>query len=299
MRSFNHRQTIGIVVFVFLALGTFVPQGWAREAIAYTHSGEDGYWQIWTVSPDGSNDRVRTVSKVDKREPFLAPDGRIFYRTPNGQAFYLSKDGGEETEILAKYERVNNPQLLKDGTTVLFTRLDAKAKDIRDIWKADLNSEDASIVTRDNKMALQPSISADNTKIVFVKGDDTRTSHHVWIMNADGTSPFQLTAGIGQDLFARLSPDNKSVVYATNKHDGHFEIYLADVETRAVTRLTDSPGVDTQPCFSPDGSRIAFVSNRDGSQQIWVMDKSGLNARALTSTPGESFEPNWNDLNEE
>ena len=278
--------------------GACVPSASAKEVIAYTHSGEDGYWQIWTSSPDAKNARVRTKSKIDKREPFLAPDGRIFYRTSNGQAFVLPNDGTKEIEILVPYGRINNPQLLNNGQ-VLFTRLDARAKDVRDIWKADLKTEDATIVTRDNKMALQPSVSRDNRKIVFVKADDARTSHHVWIMNADGTGAFQLTSGNGQDLFAKFSPDGQSVVYATNKYDGNFEIYLADIETRAVRRLTDSPGIDTQPCFSPDGGRIAFVSNREGGQQIWVMDASGINARPLTRGPGESVEPNWNDVTEE
>ena len=47
-------------------------------------------------------------------------------------------------------------------------------------------------------------------------------------------------------------------------------------------RLTTSPGIDTDPSFSPDGSKIVFESDRSGSQQLYVMNADGSNQRRLT-----------------
>ena len=47
-------------------------------------------------------------------------------------------------------------------------------------------------------------------------------------------------------------------------------------------RLTTSPGIDTDPSFSPDGSKIVFESDRRGSQQLYVMNADGSNERRIT-----------------
>ena len=60
----------------------------------------------------------------------------------------------------------------------------------------------------------------------------------------------------------RLSPDDKRL--AVFKPDGGGDIWITDMERDTSTRFTFDPGADNDPVWSPDGTRIAFVSNRDG-----------------------------------
>ena len=69
--------------------------------------------------------------------------------------------------------------------------------------------------------------------------------------------------------------------------------------SKRIEQLTHYEGFDGNPCFSPDGKRIAFVSNRGGRQQIWVMNRDGSNPILLTQGTGESLDPYWANLNEE
>jgi Tol biopolymer transport system component len=64
------------------------------------------------------------------------------------------------------------------------------------------------------------------------------------------------------------------------------DLFLADLATGALTRLTDALGYDAECSFSPDGSRILFVSDRDGDPDIYVMDADGRNVRQLTDAAG-------------
>ena len=58
-------------------------------------------------------------------------------------------------------------------------------------------------------------------------------------------------------------------------------------------RLTENRQYDWSPSWSPDGERIAFMSDRDGNSEIYVMDADGGNQRRLTNNPDHDASPAW------
>lgn len=73
--------------------------------------------------------------------------------------------------------------------------------------------------------------------------------------------------------------------------DGDNEIYLLTKD--GVTRLTDDPASDEFPKWSPDGTRIAFSSNRSGRFQIHTMSTDGLDVRQVTQAKNDAIEEAW------
>jgi Tol biopolymer transport system component len=73
------------------------------------------------------------------------------------------------------------------------------------------------------------------------------------------------------------------------------DIYAMNADGSGVVQLTATPGLDEQPVWSPDGSRIAFASIRVGSNglDIYVMDANGQNVKRLTTTTGSDTAPAW------
>lgn len=71
------------------------------------------------------------------------------------------------------------------------------------------------------------------------------------------------------------------------------DIYTINVDGSQEKRLTNSPGLDAFPGWSPDGQRIAFVSDRTGTWEIYVMDDDGSQQRPLTNTPEDESVPTW------
>ena len=61
----------------------------------------------------------------------------------------------------------------------------------------------------------------------------------------------------------------------------------------AQTRLTDNPAFDRSPVWSPDGKRIAFVSDRDMNMEIYVMNADGSGQANLTNDPAHDTSPAW------
>ena len=68
--------------------------------------------------------------------------------------------------------------------------------------------------------------------------------------------------------------------------NGNSDIYVMDLGTRIVEKLTSNPAIETAPSYSPDGTQIAFESGRSGGQQIYVMDAipGGKEARSVGVT---------------
>jgi Tol biopolymer transport system component len=99
----------------------------------------------------------------------------------------------------------------------------------------------------------------------------------------------QVTDQPGEECFPSLSPDGKSVVYASRKA-GNWDIYLQRVGGRNPRNLTEaSLADDGQPAFSPDGESIAFRSERDGGG-IFIMGATGESVRRLTEA---GHNPAW------
>ena len=83
------------------------------------------------------------------------------------------------------------------------------------------------------------------------------------------------------------------IVFASTR-DGNTEIYVMDADGGNQENLTNHPAHDGEPDWSPDGTKIAFVSGRDGSpSQIHVMDADGKNPIRLTDGPGGKRHPDW------
>ncbi len=105
-----------------------------------------------------------------------------------------------------------------------------------------------------------------------------------------------LVASKGTNYSGAFSPDGKKLAFCSSlTEEGNAEIYLLDLGTMKIKRLTYNSGTDTAPSWSPTGREIAFTSDRTGlgAPQIYIMDAEGTNARKV-SFGGSYFDaPAW------
>jgi TolB protein len=265
----------------------------AEERIAYSGLSE-GYWQLWTISPNGTNKQKITSSPFDKREPAWCHNGEgLVFRTNNGELWMVDLKTQIEQRVLTNYPVVHNPHYCDATGEIVFVRFAPSPDGGGFIWKTDLKDKYPVVLTREGVLKYQPSFSWQCDKIAFVKADLTTASHHIWIMDADGNNQAQVTEHEGLFTLPAFSPDQKTFVMTANRNTDNYDIYTLDLATKTITQLTKAPGLDTHAKFSPDGESIVFVSNRSGTQQIWVMDKNGRNLKQVTPGPEECVAPVW------
>ena len=97
----------------------------------------------------------------------------------------------------------------------------------------------------------------------------------------------------GADFDVDVSPDGKWIVFSSTRHSAQPDLYLKTINGRAVTQLISDPAGDVQACFSPDGKRIAFASNRGGNWDLWMIGLEGGQATQITRSPLHEVHPSF------
>ncbi|PKL33497.1 MAG: hypothetical protein CVV40_00635, partial [Planctomycetes bacterium HGW-Planctomycetes-2] len=97
----------------------------------------------------------------------------------------------------------------------------------------------------------------------------------------------------GADFDPALSRSGDTLYFASTAHSATSDIFSKGVDGRAITQLTADPANDAMPAVSPDGSRVAFASNRAGNWDLYVMAATGGQAVQLTSDSAHELHPSW------
>ncbi len=125
----------------------------------------------------------------------------------------------------------------------------------------------------------------------------------ICLINPDGTAGTQLTSSLGDDTWPTWSPDGSKLAFQTNRniapaHDSvaarlQLDLYVINADGTGETQITADTANEAQPAWSPDGTKIAFVTDRDANNEIYVMNADGTNVRRLTTNAAADEQPAW------
>ncbi len=113
--------------------------------------------------------------------------------------------------------------------------------------------------------------------------------NQICIINRDGSGLLQLTDEAANHYYPAISPQGNTLVFASNRSLGTFDLYLLIFSTSKLLQLTDEIGNVFSPDFSPDGDKILFINRTEEEQTgLWVVDWNGNNPRLILGGPNYS-----------
>ncbi len=229
-------------------------------------------------------DRTLALYAMRSFSPAIDPSGTKIVRTDSfrvSHSLMVSNVDGTDEHIIFKRPEgghpIYAPAWSKDGNWIAW--MDGFAfgglKQESDIWKIRPDGTGAVNLTpntpgNDGFMDF----SGDGRTIVF--RSSRSGNFDVFLMNSDGTNVRNVTKNPAYDSFPAHSPVSNEIAFASNREGDldektgmrTFEIYTmkinADGSPGALRRITDSPGQDCHPQYSPDGKWLIFVSERGG-----------------------------------
>ncbi len=155
------------------------------------------------------------------------------------------------------------------------------------IWRVALAGDERGKTARfvsSTRDETNPSYSPDGQKIAF---ESDRSGHEeIWVCNADGSVPFQLTKfGSGWSGSPQWSPDSRTIVF-DRLEEKRWDIYRVQAQGGKPVRLVTNAGDNSAPSWSRDGHWIYFDSTQTGRFEVWRVPSAGGQQIQVTKNVG-------------
>jgi len=277
-----------------------------------TNNETDDFAPSW--SPDGS--RIAFSSRSDS-----------YYDYDSSDIYTIASDGFDVRRLTDdEFSGSNsNPSWSPDGSRIAFVsnraywhtvfssddpnrffdnrdRFFDNRAGYREIYTMSPDGSDVRRLTDNESSDSELSWSPDGSRIAFVSRRAAGRAE-IYTMSPDGSDVRRLTNSQFSDFAHSWSPDGSRIAFYSNRDGDDFELYTrwasdrlddcADACGSDVRRLTDNRADDRHPAWSPDGSRIAFSSDRDGDLEIYTMLSDGSDVRQLTDNQSDDEYPSW------
>jgi len=263
----------------------------------YFVSNRSGDREIWSMDPDGSNQKQVTFYKSISMRPSVSQDGTMLLYTTDVKTGWLirlqSLVTGGRLPFSNPPGTLNwTPDFTPDGKRIIFAGNTAKEGE-QEILIANLDGSGIRRLSYGGRTNTEPRVNPKTgTDVVFVS--DRSGMPQIYKMSIDGTDVQRLTDGSGEAVNPAWHPDGQHIVFAWTRGfaPGNYNLFLMDVATRKYDQLTHGAGRNENPYWAPDGRHLVFSSSRDGGTQIWTMLADGTQLQKLT-TQGRNLTPVW------
>jgi TolB protein len=132
---------------------------------------------------------------------------------------------------------------------------------------ADADGENQRLILQSRYPLMSPAWSPDGQWLAYVSFESKRSAVYVQLVRSGERR--QVSARAGVNGAPAWSPDGKKLALTLGGSSGNPDIYVLDLGSQNLTRVTDDPAIDTEPAWAPDGRSVYFTSDRAGGPQIY------------------------------
>ena len=229
--------------------------------------------QIWVTNLVTKENYQYTYNLKSSMSPKFSPDGKkiafLSSRSGKNQVWIMNTHGGEARKLTNEKKGVRSIKWSPDGKKISFLKND---NDTEEEKKSKENKTDVILVDKNFKYS------------------------HIYTYNLDEDSVFQITNGNFSVNNFDYSPDGKKIIFShqedTNINTGFINTDISIIESNGknIKFLIQRPGLDSNPIFSGDGNKFAFISSGGKQESIGLRDVYIYNLKSdeikkLSNTP--------------
>lgn len=254
-----------------------------------------GKTTIWVADSTGRNGRQLTTEGFEgftqeAGDPW-SPDGSALVyesrRTGLADIWIVPVNGDSARQLTRDVRNDTDPHWSSDGTWVAF--LSDRGRQT-DVWIVPAAGGTPRRVTDDAAAETDVQWVDGHSEIAFSTGVVQRG---LWTRSLADGSEHRLTPDSIRVGAFDLSPDGRRIVYQVNRGGGVSDLEMMPAGGGAArTLVRESAGINAL-VWSPDGSKVLYVSDKTGNQDVWVVDSAGGVPRDLVSWPTDEFAAAW------
>ncbi|HEX7838504.1 MAG TPA: Tol-Pal system beta propeller repeat protein TolB [Kofleriaceae bacterium] len=261
--------------------------GFFGSKIAFTAKGKTSS-AIYAMDFDGANAYKVSNNSSQNILPAWAPSGgKIAYTSfmrNNPDLYVAAASGGRPTKLSGQHGMNTGAAWSPDGSKIALTLSKDGNPEIYVI-----SASDGSIlkrITNDRAIDTSPAWSPDGSQLAFVS--DRNGGPQIFVVSAQGGAAKQVSFNGSYNTTPTWSPrPGKHIIAYTTRDGGTYDIVALDLDTKALTRITQNEGSNEEPAFSPNGRAIAFaragqgvfIANADGTGKavkVWSGSATGV-----------------------
>jgi len=280
-----------IIVILMVLAGYNLVLSQSKKITYVTDQNSSGYYQVFIMNEDGSGQKQITDMSTDCFFPKWSPDGsKIVFYTEDGRIFYIDKvDTDTPTDPYFVFGG-EHPSFGTDGETIIFN---SDFEGILTIY-AMMYNESEPIIVSNLGYSNQQVLSRDGSKIVF--SSFYETGKDVMLIDLDDSTEnnvYKISNNDNANLLPDISSDNQMIVWASfnNNLQGSIHIYKEGKES-TIFKTSESAN---RPRFSPDDSKIAFVTIGETKIALSIMGSDGGSRKNYDVKGGNVANFTWID----
>jgi Tol biopolymer transport system component len=293
--AYNHRTPV------------WSPDSNSRLVMSSDRGGDYG---LWEVDLESLTLKQLTFLKGDEKDPAWNQAGSklaFVGDAKNGSAIYVLESGSDPSVILTEETQIRAPSWRPNGGVLTYVHQGDNGSQLRMLILSD------PIITKPITQieTVHPAPARWIDSMNFFYAADGRIRQREFGVLRATEVPFEARVQVADEAYGRRQADFanggkrpvKGITGVSRTPHGTlivaalgdlWEFGDANGDRRLIRQLTNDAFVDTHPAVSPDGAALAFVSDRDGSLQIWLMDLANMRRRRLTAETGIAMHPAWN-----